>query len=215
MSGTSILRSGLVASACVAGLTLSACASTHGSDSRYGVSDYESGGDCNVSPCGPVAAPPVAAYQAPPAVIYQEPAAPVYIAPSASYAPSQYVGETADCPPGTNRSGDGTCMMSGSTSFSAPAASYSMESTYMSSGETADCPPGTNRSGDGTCLMSSGGSYDGMAATSAYSSSATTIQFADCPAGSTRSDSGSCTVSSGYVPSTTYTPPATYLPIRK
>ncbi|NNC36139.1 MAG: hypothetical protein EX271_02190 [Acidimicrobiales bacterium] len=244
MSRTSILKSGLIASACVAGLTLSACASsnTHNS-SRYGVSDYESGGDCTVSPCGPsvsapapdsrygsVTAEPVQAPPPPPPAVYQQPAAPVYVqqAPTTSYSTSQFVGETADCPPGTSRSGDGTCMMSSDTTafssgsaYSAPAASYS--TSYMSTGETADCPPGTSRSNDGTCLMSSGGSLGSDSSTSAYAGSSATLysgstdttQFADCPAGSTRSASGSCTVSSGYVPSTTYTPPATYLPIRK
>jgi len=257
MSGISILKSGLVASACVAGLTLSGCASTnnhHGSDSRYGVASYEGGGECNVNPCGPVvSAPaqdsrygsvttyetaPAVTYQAPQApVVYQQQTAPVYTAPSTSYSTTQYVGETADCPPGTNRSGDGTCMMSSSTStfssgttYSAPSTSYSTGTTsgsYMSSGETADCPAGTSRANDGTCMMNSGSTlsstgsitsgtsaYAGSSAT-LYSGSSSSTQYADCPAGSTRSASGSCTVSGGYVPSTTYTPPATYLPIRK
>jgi len=145
-----------------------------------------------------------------------------------------FVGETADCPPGTSRSGDGTCLMnSGSTmaggmsygSSSYGGSSYSSGSTitsYSSFGGTADCPPGSNRAGDGTCMMS-GGSSLGMGSTSSrtyggsssssytpsysssssytpsssYSSYSSSSRSANCPAGSTRSADGVCMVQGG------------------
>jgi hypothetical protein len=246
MSGISILKSGLVASACVAGLALSGCATSQGSDSRYGgVADYESGDDCTTSPCGPVvdsrygstanedvvytdcgtvasvgcAPAPQPVYQAPP--VYEAPPAPMPVAqPTVQYvAPPAPMGPI-DCPAGTTDSGNGTCMMSSSGTSYSGTTSYSSGTTYSSgattsySGERADCLPGTTDAGDGTCMQGSGSSaYTGSSAT-IYGSS-TTTDYADCPAGSTRSASGTCAVSSGYTPAPTYTPPQTYLPIRK
>jgi hypothetical protein len=263
MSGISMLKSGLILSTCVAGLTLSACASSHGSNSRYGgVSDYESGGDCTVSPCGPTVGGPVVDSRygsvggqtvQSETVVYADCSvpntagcapvapAPVYTAPAQTYTPppttysgattTQYMGPIT-CPAGTKDAGDGTCMQisssstySGSTSY--PSTSYSSTTTSSSSYNSGpvDCPAGTKDAGDGTCMMSSGSSLSSLgssSSSSAYSGSSAVIydnssatQYADCPAGSVRSSSGSCTVSSGYAPAPTYTPPTTYLPIRK
>lgn len=251
MSGISILKTGLIISTCMAGLTLSACATNQGNDSRYGgLSEYESGDDCSVNPCGPtITATPAADSRygsvggqtvhtdnvvyadctqvgapncAPvaPAPVYTAPApapAPVYTAPTTT----QYSGPIS-CPVGTKDAGDGTCMQisntstySGSTYSTAPSTSYSSTtttSTYNSG--PVDCPAGTKDAGDGTCMMSGDSStYTGSSAVIFDQQS--TTQYADCPSGSVRSASGSCTVSSGYAPAPTYTPPTTYLPIRK
>lgn len=222
MSGISIFKAGLVAGACVGGLTLSGCATSP--DSRYGgVADYESGGDCYTNPCGPVQ-PSNVVYTdcgtvqapgcAPAAPVYQPPAyqppLPVEQPPVVEYiAPP--VAAPVDCPVGTTPNGDGSCMMSDMSS------TYTHTTTTTSSytGETADCPPGTTPAGDGTCLQGSSSSsvYSGSSATIYEHSSAT--EYADCPAGSVRSASGTCTISSGYTPAPTYTAPTTYLPVRK
>ena len=237
MSGFSLLKSGLVLSTCVAGLTLTACASTQNSNSRYGgLADYEGGSDCTVSPCGPVVtdsryghvATPAPAPAPAPVTTYPAPApAPVYTPP----ATTQYIGPIT-CPAGTKDAGDGTCMQisgtstySGSTSY--PSTSYSgtttTTSTYASG--PVECPAGTKDAGDGTCMMMSGSSLSSLgssSSTSAYAGSSAVIydnssmtQYADCPAGSVRSSSGTCTVSSGYTPAPNYTPPTTYMPNKK
>ena len=106
------------------------------------------------------------------------------VAPAASAGPGYHsgssysIGETADCPPGTNRAGDGTCLMSRSSrsymgSSGYVGSSYASGSTitsYASPMDTADCPPGTSRSGDGTCLMTSGSSVYMGSTSPSYSS---------------------------------------------
>lgn len=238
MSGISILKSSLVAASCLAGLTLTACASGS-SSSRYGsVYDYESGGNCNAGPCGAVVTPPAtpSRYGTPAPMIGGQPIAPgvVYAdctkiggmncgptpAPAPMPAPApvpSYSGAPVSCPAGTTPNGDGTCMMVGSTGYSSSTSTYTAPSTSYS-GETLPCPAGTTPNGDGTCMQSSGG-Y-----TSSYSSSSSSSSIvssggdmADCPAGTTRNNDGTCMMASGtnveiYSGSSGYTPPSTYTP---
>ncbi|HHL43079.1 MAG TPA: hypothetical protein ENJ42_05630 [Hellea balneolensis] len=237
MSGISILKSSLVAASCLAGLTLTACASG-ASSSRYGsVYDYESGGNCNSGPCGAVVTPPVSGsrYGTPTTVIGGQPVAPgvVYancsqvsgmncgVAPAPAPVPMPapaptYTGGPVSCPAGTTPNGDGTCMMSGSTGYTSSTSTYSGPTTSYS-GETLPCPAGTTPNGDGTCMQSSSG-Y-----TSSYSSSSSSVvtsssgDMADCPTGTTRAGDGTCMMSSGgnveiYSGSSGYTPPSTYTP---
>ena len=112
------------------------------------------------------------------------------------------VGETADCPPGTSRSGDGTCLMSSGSSLAGGMAygssSYSSGSTitsYSTMGDTADCPPGSSRAGDGTC-MSHSGSTMGMGSTSSRTYGGSSF--------------GSYTPSPSYSSSSSYTPSNSY-----
>lgn len=140
------------------------------------------------------------------------------------------IGATADCPAGTSRSGDGTCLMNSGSSMAGAhygGSSYSSGSTittYSSVGATADCPPGSSRSGDGTCMMSSGGSL-GMGSTSMGHTSRTyggttggytpstshsssySSSSSNCPAGSTRAADGVCMSNT---PATSYTGSSSY-----
>ncbi len=213
MSNAIILKNGLLAVTCVAGLTLTACASGQNGSSRYGsVYDYESGGSaCQSSACGPTSYTAVYGGQrviggqpVSPGVVYadcsvisgmncnQQQPTQIYTPPTPTYTPSTPTysppattyGETVACPSGTTAAGDGTCMQSGSSyDFSS-----TTTSTYTGSssytGETAPCPAGTTPNGDGTCMEGSG--------VTMYNNTTT-----------------------GYVPPVTYTAPTTYLPIRK
>ncbi|HHI89270.1 MAG TPA: hypothetical protein ENK01_04875 [Hellea balneolensis] len=229
MSMNSIFKSTLISGACVAGLTLSACASGGaGGSSRYGsVYDYESGGSCGGTPaCGAVIAQPAPV----PAPVYQAPApapAPVYQAPSQSYS------GPVSCPAGTTPAGDGTCLQSGSVS-SGSYTDYGTTTTTTTSGAPAACPAGTTPNGDGSCMMTSDtGLYSGSSSTTSSSgtvySGTSSSQMADCPAGTTPNGDGSCMMTSGTQPTVTiydqhttgyeappvdYVPP-TYQPIRK
>ncbi len=208
MSTSSTFKSGLVAAACIAGLSLSACASNSNSG-RYGsVYDYESSGQC--LPSGNCQAAPVVAE-------------PVYDGAS------RYGGETvssgvvyADC----SQVGGMSCnppVAPMPMPAPAPAPVYSgVQTTYSG---PVQCPSGTRDNGDGTCMMTSGsyGSTTTYEPTVVQSSG----QMADCPAGTTPNGDGTCMEHSSpsveiYTPPTTgyqvpetYTPPTTYLPIRK
>ncbi|MEE9271875.1 MAG: hypothetical protein V3U57_01190 [Robiginitomaculum sp.] len=213
MNKISILKSGLIASACVVSLTLTACASRgQNHNSRYGSSayDYESGGNCGVSPCdteivvAPVAkpsyspAPVISRQQVSPAVVYADCSvvsgvncntqpAPTYQAMQSSSAP-------VTCPAGTTSNGH-SCMENSSA--------YTV-STLAYSGGPVSCPVGTTDNGDGTCMESSG-----------YNTGSTytnTLSSVACPSGTTPNSNGSC-MSTGYVP--TYSNPTNYMPIRK
>lgn len=226
MSGTLILKNGLLAAACVAGLTLTACASGQSSSSRYGdVYDYESGGNsCYGAACGAVAQE----YTAPTA--YTGTIGGQAISPGVVYTDCSLVSgmncnqqQTVEiysppvttgviCPSGTTTAGDGTCMQAADTyAYTSTATSYA--------GETADCPVGTTAAGDGTC-MQSGSSYDyastSSSSTSTYTGSTYSTGVIDCPAGTSATGNGTCMeTTSGYTPPVTYIPPTTYLPIRK
>ncbi len=150
MSGNSIFNSSVIAIACLAGLTMTACASSsQNNGSRYGnVYDYESGGNCNINPCGPV----VAQFPAPQPVNH----APIYADCSqftVGCAPQIYAQPAplpaplpprpsipANCPTGTSPVGDGTCLMS-----------MSPPTTVVNT--MVDCPAGTVSNHDGTCMM--------------------------------------------------------------
>ncbi len=230
MSGTLILKNGLLAAACVAGLTLTACASGQSSSSRYGsVYDYESGGNsCTGPSCGvvtqPYAGPTIGGQPISPGVVYancgavsgmncnQQQNVEIY-SPPVNPAPIA-------CPTGTTSAGNGTCMQSGN----AYGYTSTTTTTNYAGGEIADCPAGTVSNGDGTC-MQSGSSYDFESTTSVYSGTSYSGETADCPAGTTATGNGTCMEVSGgnveiynntgYTPPSTYTPPTTYLPIRK
>jgi len=240
MSKNLIFKNGLLIGACVAGLTLSACASSQGGGRYGGVYDYESGGDCNTgASCGAVVAPPVvdSRYGSAQTVIGGQPVSPgvvytdcsqfggmncgapqVYTPPVAQYpAPAMPI----SCPTGTTPSGDGSCMQTGG------GYNYNYSSTVTTPSYNAgpvDCPAGTTPNGDGTC-MQSGGGYDFTTTTSTHAHSSSSGQMADCPAGTTPNGDGTCMEgtgveiygndNTGYTPPTTYTPPPTYLPIRK
>lgn len=189
MSGTLILKNGLLAAACVAGLTLTACASSgQSSSSRYGdVYEYESGGsgcNANARDCGLVAQP----YTAPQTVYSGQNAysnqtiGGQAVSPGVVYADCSTVGGMncnqqqvytppaytppvntgpMTCPSGTTPAGDGTCMQSGgSYDYSSTTTATTSYTGPSYSGETADCPAGTTATGDGTCMESGGSSYD-------------------------------------------------------
>ncbi len=244
MSNALILKNGLLAVTCIAGLTLTACASGQNGSSRYGsVYDYESGGNaCQAGPCGPAVAAPVYGGQqviggqtVSPGVVYTDCSAvsgmncnpqpaQTYTQPTPAYTPpATTYGNPVACPSGTTPNGDGSCMETGG--------GYDYSTTTVttpsySSGERVPCPSGTTAAGDGSC-MQSGSTYDfSSTTTSTYTgSSGYTGEAMPCPAGTTPNGDGTCmegagvtiynNTNTGYVPPATYTPPITYLPIRK
>ena len=199
MSGTIILKNGLMAAVCVAGLTLTACASSNGayghSNSRYGsVYDYESGGNCNAGPCGAAVAAPVVAsrYGSAETVIGGQ-----AVSPGVVYADCSVVG-------GMN------CNQPAPMYTQQPAPVYTPAPTYAqtapSYGAPVACPAGTTPNGDGTCMESSmpyGGSPPSMRQTQAYSGSPPSMsqsysaqsyggETAPCPSGTTPNGDGTC-----------------------
>jgi len=128
-----------------------------------------------------------------------------YTAPAPSYSASTYSSssysapvisqpyvapEMADCPAGTTKQSDGTCMERSyssssysSTSYSTPSYSTSSSvtlpdtmvyggSSYSSAVQSAACPTGTTKQSDGTCLSSAVTSY-----TPSYSSSSVATSY--------------------------------------
>ena len=208
MSVTLILKNSLLATACVAGLSLSACASGQHSSSRYGnVYDYESGGSGGNAGCitnnagdsrygsGGNTCNFVAQSYAPPApqvytggqTIGGQP-----VSPGVVYADCSVV------------NGMNCNQQQPVTVYTPPATTYSGSS--YSTGGTATCPTGTTQAGDGTCMQSGGTSYDYTATTT---SSYSTGETASCPAGTTSAGDGTCMESGGssydYSSSTTST----------
>ncbi|PHR92334.1 MAG: hypothetical protein COA69_08120 [Robiginitomaculum sp.] len=184
MTGTLLLKNGFLAVACVAGLTLTACASSQ-SSSRYGsVYDYESGpnGGCNVGPCGAAIAQPVQVARqvmiggqaVSPGVVYADCSIISGLACSGQHSVSVY------SPPAPVAAT--TYSSSSSSASSSSSSTASAVSTHSAS--VANCPAGTTPHGD-TCMQSS--------SVVIYEQTTTT----------------------GYVAPPTYTPPTTYLPIRK
>lgn len=148
--------------------------------------------------CGAPAPRPQIAYSPP--SMRQTPTAEYTSPPSMSYS-----GEAVSCPANTTPAGDGTCMMTGSGTYTGSttttttttgstgwSGSSSSTSTGWSgsttSGGTVDCPANTTRANDGTCMMNSG-------------TSPTVTIYPTTP-------------STGYVPPVDYTAPV-YQPIRK
>ena len=199
MSGTLILKNGAMAVMCVAGLSLTACASSsngygHNSGSRYGsVYDYESGGNCNAGPCGAVvAAPAVASRYGSSTVIGGQ-----AVSPGVVYADCSVVG-------GMNCNAQSVQSV---PVYTQPAAPVYAQAT-PSYGSPVACPAGTTPNGDGTCMEASsmpyGGSPPSMRQTQAYSSPPSMSQsysgeMAACPSGTTPNGDGTCMESgSGY-----------------
>lgn len=210
MSTKQIIRSGLMGSAAIAALGLTACANSHAQGSQFGVQshyDYESaqscGSNCTTGIKTPAFRPAPTTHQ----THYGYEGVPCKTSCGAvtsgystvstgsrhvtsSYpTTSSYSQETAPCPTGTTSQPDGTCLMSGShlSSFTG-SSSYTGGSTSFSSGS-----------------YSSGGYSSGGFASSAG--------VADCPAGTTTQPDGSCLQRSGSSfsshTSSTYTAPVT------
>lgn len=187
MSTKQIIRSGLMGSAAIAALGLTACANSHAQSSQYGAQthyDYESAQSCGTS-CG-VTTP-----------TYRP-------APKVHTTHYGYEGVPCKTACGAVSSGYPT-ITTGSTHVTA-----SHISTPSYAHETAPCPTGTTSQPDGTCMMSSshvssytsGSSYTGGSSSytggSSYSSGYTTSGgVAQCPAGTTSQSDGSCLQSSG------------------
>jgi len=241
MSNGLNLKTALMAAVCVGGLTLTACASSQTSGSRYGsVYDYESGGDCGSNACGAVVTPPVASTRygsetviggqpVSPGVVYADcsvvggmncpqPApqpVPVYTpAPAPTYTPPAYSGPV-ECPAGTTPNGDGTCMQGGDYGYT----SSTTTTVAPSYAEPVSCPSGTTPNGDGTCMQGSGYSFSSSSSVTTTSSSG---QMGDCPTGTSRTNDGTCmmsdsnvTIYDGYQPPAEYEAPKTYRPYRK
>jgi hypothetical protein len=210
MSTKQIFRSGLMATAGLATLGLTACVNSHASSARYGASthyDYE-GVTCG-SACGVSTAP---TYHAS-AATYQAPATTYHATPSFSATHYDYEGKpcSTGCAPSYGTGVISSGVVSSHTShISTP--------TYGT--ETAPCPAGTTSQPDGTCLQ--GGSYShyssgstissGSSYSSTYSSGSLSGSVAECPAGTTAQPDGSCLQHGGgysSYSSTTYTAPVT------
>jgi len=136
--------------------------------------------------CGAPAPTPVAqpVYTSPPSM-RQTPRVEYTSPPSMSYS-----GAAVSCPVNTTPAGDGTCMMTGSGSYTSSTTTTSSSgwSGSTTSGGTVDCPANTTRANDGTCMMNSG-----------TSPSVTIYPTTPVP---------------GYIPPVDYTAPV-YEPIRK
>ena len=129
-----------------------------------------------------------------PAPIIRQP----YIAP----APVQY----ANCPSGTTKQSDGSCLEA--TSYSAPAPVYSAPApVFTQQAPAASCPAGTTTQPDGTCLEPT--VYSAPAPV--YTPPAPVL----CPSGTTKQSDGTClsptirqSESSYVAPAPVYTAPA-------
>ena len=193
--------------------------------SRYGTSTPAPMGapiyvDCTqVGTCAPKA--PVYSqapvYQpAQPTTVYTQPV-PTYSQPTyastqttQSYGTSYTQAAPVNCPAGTTAQSDGTCMQTGSSSYSTGStSSYSTGSSYTTSSEPVNCPAGTTAQPDGTCMQTGSSAYGSTqsysspsystGSVSSYSSDsystgsyATSTNMADCPAGTTAQPDGSC-----------------------
>jgi hypothetical protein len=203
MSTKQIIRSGLMGSAAIAALGLTACANSNAQSNRYGASthyDYESAQSCGSSCTTGVTTPTFRpapkvhkthyGYEGVPcstscgAVTTGYPTVTTGTTHVTSYPSTPtYTQETAPCPVGTTSQPDGTCMQNGSH-----VSSYTGTSTY------------TGGSSYTSGSYSSGG----------YASSG---GVADCPAGTTMQPDGSCLQRGGSSysshTSSTYTAPVT------
>ena len=198
MSGISMLKSGLVLSTCVAGLTLSACASSHGSNSRYGVSEYESGGNCTTNPCGPTVGAPVVDSR------YGSVGGQTVHTENVVYADCTQYG-TPGCAPAV---APAPVYTAPAQTYSAPTQTYSAPVTTQYAGPI-NCPAGTKDAGDGTCMQTSssstytGSTYSGSTSypSTSYSSTTSSSSYnagpVSCPAGTKDAGDGTCMMSSG------------------
>jgi len=220
MSNVLTIKKGLMAAVCVGGLTLTACASSQTSNSRYGsVYDYESGGDCG-NECAAVVTPPVTSSRyGSDTVIGGQP-----VSPGAVYAdcsvvsgmncntqpvqqPVQIYNQPAPAPvytqsvqtpayTGPVSCPAGTAPNGDGTCMQSGDYGYSSSTTQgytaptQGYSEPAACPAGTTPNGDGTCMEGSG--YDYSSSTISSSS-----EMGDCPTGTTRAGNGSCMMSEG------------------
>jgi len=189
MSTKQIIRSGLMGSAAIAALGLTACANSHAQSNRYGGGthyDYESAQSCGSSCTTGVTTP-----------TYRP-------APKVHTTHYGYEGVPCQTACGTVSSGvissGYSTVTTGSTHIASPSYSH----------ETAPCPAGTTSQPDGTCMQGShhvssyttgsgyiGGSTSytgGTSYTSGYSSHGSVAQ---CPAGTTSQPDGTCLQSGG------------------
>lgn len=184
MSTKQIIRSGLMGSAAIAALGLTACANSHAQSSQFGAQshyDYESAQSCGSSCTTGVTTP---AFR--PAPVVQQ---------------THYGYEGVPCKTscGAVTSGYPT-ITTGTTHVTS-----SYPSTPSYSQETAPCPTGTTSQPDGTCLMNGShvSSYTGSSTYTGGSTSHTSGSYssggyassggvADCPAGTTMQPDGSC-----------------------
>ncbi len=92
--------------------------------------------------------------------------------------------EYANCPSGTSKQSDGTCLEA--TSYVAPAPVYSAPApVYSAPAPAASCPSGTRKQSDGTCLEAT--SYSAPAPV--YTAPA---PAPSCPAGTSKQSDGTC-----------------------
>lgn len=225
MSNTStFLRTSAIATAAIAGLTLTACASNGSqSDNRYANSygnayGYETGG----SACAPQnqCAPTGNARYGNAAPVYAAPA-PVYAAPRTEnviYADCSVI-NGLNCGP-TYQPAPTQVYTAPAATYAAPtysAPTYSAPATSYGS-ETAPCPAGTVSNGDGTCMQSSS-SYSSSSsytapsyssATTSYASSSYGGETAPCPAGTVSNGDGTCMQSSSSYTTPSYSSATTY-----
>ncbi len=194
MSNVLTLKKGLMAAVCVGGLTLTACASSQTSGSRYGsVYDYESGGDCG-NACGAVVTPPVSSSRyGSDTVIGGQAVSPGVVYADCSVVGGMNCGQPAPQPVPV---------------YTQPAPTYTQPApVYTPPAYTGpvSCPAGTTPNGDGTC-MQQGGDYGYTPSTPAYSDpapvyTAPTQSYSApvaCPAGTTPNGDGTCMEGSGY-----------------
>lgn len=194
MSTKQIIRSGLMGSAAIAALGLTACANSHAQSNRYGSDthyDYESAQSCGASCTTGVTTP---SYR-----------------PAPKVHTTHYGYEGVPCKTACGGVSSGVIssgyptITTGTTHVTTPTIT-----TPAYTQETAPCPVGTTSQPDGTCMQgsshvssyTSGSSYTGGSTSytggSSYSSGYTTSGgVAECPAGTTSQPDGSCLQSSG------------------
>lgn len=184
MSTKQIIRSGLMGSAAIAALGLTACANSHAQSTRYGGEthyDYESsqscGSDCAIGVKTPAFRPAPKVHK----THYGYEGVPCSTACGAvssgvissgyssittgsSYTTPSFSQETAPCPVGTSSQPDGTCLQGGSH-----VSSFTGSSSYTG----------------GSSIYTGGSSYS----SGSFSSSG---GVADCPTGTTMQPDGSC-----------------------
>ncbi|MCF6221935.1 MAG: hypothetical protein L3J65_12560 [Robiginitomaculum sp.] len=231
MSSINILKSSIIVGTSVVALTLSACASSGGSSSRYGnVYDYESGSNnCSGAACGAVVTPPVESRYGSTTVIGGQPVSPGVVYTDCS----QVTGMGCAAP--VYQQAPSVEYTSPPSMRQTPAMPYSSPPSMSYSGAPVSCPANTTPAGDGTCMMTGSGSYTGStswsssSSSSGWSGSTTSGGTVDCPSNTTRATDGTCMMNSGAAPSVTiypttpthgYVPPVDYTapvyqPIRK
>lgn len=209
MSGTLILKNSILAVTCVAGLTLTACASSgsQSSSSRYGsVYDYESGGNgCDTTSCGAVAQPYAGG---------QQMSGGQYMGGTQHMSGGQMIGGQAvspgvvyaDCSVVSDMNCNGQQPTQVYTQPATTGSDYGYSHSTMSSTTPAQCPTGTTPANDGTCMQSDSSSY-GYSSTptypsTGYSSTTTSTHTSGgavpCPTGTTAAGDGTCMASGSY-----------------